>query len=108
MEPRERGRGEGKEEGRRERRIMAELLTTPWMAKEDFLCQRAGSGTAAAALQRAARSHLEACAGQKLQPHHTGSREQSWLKHPFTVTRGKLNAAEGMVGGRYIEPGNDG
>lgn len=29
MEPQERGRGEGKEEGRRERRIMAELLTTP-------------------------------------------------------------------------------
>lgn len=31
------GRGEGKEEGRGERRIMAELLTTPWIAKEDFL-----------------------------------------------------------------------
>lgn len=61
MEPRERGRGEGKEEGRRERRIMAELLTTPWMAKGDFLCQRAGMGTAAAPLQSAARSHLEAC-----------------------------------------------
>lgn len=60
MEPRERGRGEGKEEERRERRIMAELLTTPWMAKEDFLCQCAGMGTTAAA----ARSHLEACVGQ--------------------------------------------
>lgn len=72
---------------------MAELLTTPWMAKEDFLCQRAGSGTAAAAaaatLQRAARSHLEACAGQKLQPHHTGSRQHSWLKHPFTEGKAK-------------------
>lgn len=64
MEPRERGRGEGEEEGRRERRIMAELLTTPWMAKGDFLCQRASMGTAAAALHSAARSHLEACVGQ--------------------------------------------
>lgn len=50
MEPQERGRGEGKEEGRRERRIMAELLTTPWIAKEDFLRQCAGVGTSAAAL----------------------------------------------------------
>lgn len=64
MEPRERGRGEGKEEERRERRIMAELLTTPWMAKGDFLCQRAGMSTAAAPLQSATHSHLEACVGQ--------------------------------------------
>lgn len=49
MEPQERGRGEGKEEGRGERRIMAELLTTPWIAKEDFLFQCAGVGTARAA-----------------------------------------------------------
>lgn len=49
MEPQERGRGEGKEEGRGERRIMAELLTTPWIAKEDFLLQCAGVGTVAAA-----------------------------------------------------------
>lgn len=52
MEPQERGRGEGKEEGRGERRIMAELLTTPWIAKEDFLYQCAGVGTAAAATHR--------------------------------------------------------
>ena len=50
MEPQERGRGEGKEEGRGERRIMAELLTTPWIAKEDFLYQCAGVGTTAATL----------------------------------------------------------
>lgn len=48
MEPQERGRREGKEEGRGERRIMAELLTTPWIAKEDFLYQCAGVGTTAA------------------------------------------------------------
>lgn len=44
MEPQERGRGEGKAEGRGERRIMAELLTTPWTAEEDFLHQCAGVG----------------------------------------------------------------
>lgn len=48
MEPQERGRGEGKEEGRGERRIMAELLTTPWIAKEDFLFHCAGVGIAGA------------------------------------------------------------
>lgn len=39
--------GEGERRGRGERRIMAELLTTPWMAKEDFLLQCAGVGTTA-------------------------------------------------------------
>lgn len=83
MEPRERGRAEGKEEGRRERRIMAELLTTPWMAKEDFLCQRAGLGTTAAALQSAARSHLEACMGQScssLTQDHMSRVGENWAK----------------------------
>lgn len=47
MEPQERGRGEGKEEGRGERRIMAELLTTPWSAKKDFHSQCAGVDTTA-------------------------------------------------------------
>lgn len=64
MEPQERGRGEGKEEGRGERRIMAELLTTPWMAKEDFLYQCAGVGSSAAACRLTPRNHLGACEGQ--------------------------------------------
>lgn len=64
MEPQERGRGEGKEEGKGERRIMAELLTAPWIAKEDFLHQCAGVGTSAGAQQHTPCSYLGGCVGQ--------------------------------------------
>lgn len=72
MEPQERGRGEGKEEGRGERRIMAELLTTPWIAKEDFLFQCAGVGTDAATEWHAPCNHLGGRDGTGWQQHDMG------------------------------------
>lgn len=104
MEPRERGRGEGKEEGRRERRIMAELLPTPWMAKEDFLCQCAGLGTTAAALQ--CRSQPPgSMRGTKLKPRHTGSCEQL-VKTSIQGGKGKLNAAGEQQRERIVTTGD--
>lgn len=70
MEPQERGRGEGKEEGKGERRIMAELLTAPWIAKEDFLHQCAGVGTSAGAHQHTPCSYLGGCVGQSGSKNH--------------------------------------
>lgn len=74
MEPQERGRGEGKEEGRGERRIMAELLTTPRIAKEDFLFQCAGVGTAGDTHQHAACGAPVSMGGTGRQLHHMCTR----------------------------------
>lgn len=71
MEPQERGRGEGKEEGRGERRIMAELLTTPWIAKEDFLYQCAGVDITAATRRHSVETPGSTC-GTGWRQHHMG------------------------------------
>lgn len=92
MEPQERGRGEGKEEGRGERRIMAELLT-PWTAKEDFLWRvRRREGQNHRTTIRHCKpelSHLGARGGDESGTGHS----HTGLKHDYGLTLGVGEAA---------------
>lgn len=104
MEPQERGRGEGKEEGRGERRIMAELLTTPRKAKEDFLFQCAGVGSGADAHQQTPGRHrLDKVAGTSQDkssqvPSQSDSDRKSFWKYSSCKT---LHAKKSFFMGKH-------